>query len=37
MEGLTLGQSLDAAGATVDLPGVLALLVSGRAIVEVTA
>jgi hypothetical protein len=35
--GLTLGQALDAAGAEVDLPGVLALLVSGRAIVEVTA
>ena len=37
MEGATLGQALDAAGAEVDLPGVLALLVSGRAIVEVTA
>jgi hypothetical protein len=37
MGGQTLAQALDAAGAEVDLPGVLALLVSGRAIVEVTA
>jgi hypothetical protein len=37
IEGLTLGQALDVAGAEVDLPAVLALLVSGRAIVEVTA
>jgi hypothetical protein len=33
LRGQTLGQSLDDAGPTVDLPAVLSLLVSGRAIV----
>lgn len=33
LEGKTLGQSLDAAGATVDLPAILSLLISGHAII----
>jgi hypothetical protein len=37
LEGQTLGQSLEPAGGTVDLPAVLALLVSGRAIIGVDA
>lgn len=35
LQGLTLGQSVDLAGQEVDLPGVLSLLVAGRAIVGV--
>jgi Putative DNA-binding domain len=35
LDGLSLGQSLDQAGASVDLPTILALLISGRAIIGV--
>lgn len=36
LDGLTLGQSLDLAGAKLDLPAVLSVLVAGKAIVGVT-
>jgi hypothetical protein len=32
LDGLSLGQSVDEAGAAIDLPAILSLLISGRAI-----
>ena len=37
LDGQTLGQSLEKAGASVDLPAILAVLIAGRAIIGVTS